>query len=72
MRSKLYFPTLSAIRSNPAIKEFYERLIERGKSKMSAICACMAKLLKLVYGVLNSGEEFNPNYKNFATIESAA
>ena len=66
LRSKLYFPTLSAIRSNPAIKEFYERLIERGKSKMSAICACMAKLLKLVYGVLNSGEEFNPNYKNFA------
>ena len=65
-RTKLYFPTLSAIRNNPLIKEFYERLIKKGKAKMQAVCACMAKLLKLAYGVLKSGKEFNPNYQNTA------
>ncbi|NJN74850.1 MAG: IS110 family transposase [Limnothrix sp. RL_2_0] len=52
LRAKLYFPTLSAIRNNPLIKDFYQRLLHRGKSKMQAICACMAKLLKIAYGVL--------------------
>jgi transposase len=63
-RSKLYFPCLSAVRNNPLIKLFYERLQERGKSKMVAICACMAKLLKIIYGVLKSGKPFDPNYLN--------
>jgi transposase len=65
-RSKLYFPTLSAIRNNPLIKKFYERLTGKGKAKMEAICACMGKLLKIVYGVLKSGKEFNPNYQDSA------
>lgn len=65
-RTKLYFPCLSAIQNNPQIKEFYERLLKRGKSKMQAICACMAKLLKIAYGVLKSGKPFDPNYQNLA------
>lgn len=65
-RTKLYFPTLSAIQNNSLIKTFYKKLIERGKAKMQAICACMSKLLKFAYGVLKSGKEFNPNYQNIA------
>ena len=37
-----------------------EGLKERGKSKMSIICAVMRKLLHLAYGVLKSGKDFDP------------
>jgi transposase len=63
-RSKLYFPCLSAIRNNSVLRSFYEKLVHKGKAKMQAICACMAKLLRIAYGVLKSGKPFDPNYLN--------
>jgi len=44
-RTALYMATLSAIRSNPAIKAFYKALRGRGKLKKVALVACMRKLL---------------------------
>ena len=43
VRTALYMPTLTAIRHNPALQAFYQRLIGRGRPK--AITACMRKLL---------------------------
>jgi len=40
VRSVLYMETLSAVRHNPAIKVFYERLVSKGKSKKTALVAC--------------------------------
>lgn len=48
VRSALYMATLSAIRHNPVIKEFYERLLDNGKEKKVAITACMRKLLVIL------------------------
>jgi transposase len=62
LRRILYMPCLSAIRFNPIIKAFFERLVEHGKHKKAALVACMAKVLKLVYGVLTHQEPFNPAY----------
>jgi transposase len=62
LRCSLYFPALSAMRFNPIIKNFAERLEERGKAKMSIIAAAMRKLLVLAYGVLKSGQPFDPAY----------
>jgi transposase len=62
LRSALYFPAISAIRHNPLIKPFAERLQERGKAKMNIIAAAMRKLLVLAYGVLKSGQPFDPAY----------
>jgi len=59
IRRVLYMPCLSALRFNPVIKAFFERLVERGKSGKSAVIACMAKLLKIVYGVLIHGAPFS-------------
>jgi hypothetical protein len=53
-------PCLSAIRFNPLIKGFFERLVEHGKHKKAAVVACMAKLLKIVYGVLIHQKPFDP------------
>lgn len=62
LRQALFLPSLSAIRHNPLIEPFYERLLAAGKSKMCAIGAAMHKLLRLAYGVLKSGLPFDPNW----------
>jgi len=48
VRAKLYMATLTAIRCNPVIKTFYQRLIARNKLKKVAITACMRKLLTII------------------------
>jgi len=62
LRKTLYFPAIVAMRHNPIIRAFAQRLAERGKAKMAIVCACMRKLLHLVYGVLKTGLPFDPNY----------
>jgi transposase len=64
LRKILYFPAVVAMRHNPLIRAFAERLAKAGKVKMAIICACMRKLLHLVYGVLKTGLPFDPNYKS--------
>lgn len=63
LRKILYFPTLSAIQNNAVIKEFYNGLISRGKSKIVAVVACMRKLLTISIGVLNNNSLFDPDWK---------
>ena len=43
-----------ATRHNPHVKAAYERLLARGKSKMSALGAAMRKLVHLCFGVLKT------------------
>lgn len=45
VRTALYMATLAAVRFNPAIKSFYERLRKAGKQHKVAITAAMRKLL---------------------------
>ena len=61
-RKALYMPALTSIRHNPLMKDFYQRLIEKGKPKKVALCAVMRKLLVIGYGVLKSGKPFDPCY----------
>jgi transposase len=48
VRSALYMAVLSAIRFNPVIKEFYERLVANGKENKVAMTACMRKLIVIL------------------------
>jgi transposase len=48
VRSPLFMATLCAIRINPTIKYFYQKLIKAGKAKKVAITACMRKLLTIL------------------------
>lgn len=59
LRRALYFPAVCAIRFNPAVRVFAERLLGRGKSKMAVVGASMRKLLQICYGVLKSGRPFD-------------
>lgn len=55
VRTALYMATLSAIRSNPAIRPFYQRLIAAGKPPKVAITACMRKLLVILNAIVRDG-----------------
>lgn len=60
LRRLLYMPALSGLRYNPLLKAFFERLVARGKARKAALVACMAKLLRIAYGVLRSRRPFDP------------
>jgi len=62
IKAALYFPALSAMQHNPIVKALALRLEEKGKEKMAIVGAAMRKLLQLAYGVLKSGQPFDPNY----------
>ena len=66
LRRALYMPALVAIRHNPILRPFYERLCANGKTKMAAVGAVMHKLLRIAYGVLKSGKPFDPKYIRMA------
>lgn len=54
VRCGLYMATLSAIRFNPVIKAFYQRLLAKGKLKKVAIVACMRKLLVILNAMIRN------------------
>src|SRR3990172_4055213 len=56
VRSTFYMAVLAAIRHNPIIKRFYERLIKNGKEHKVAMVACMRKLLSIANVMLMRGE----------------
>jgi transposase len=64
IRSTLYMATLSAVRFNPPIKAFYQRLITNGKLKKVALVACMRKLLVILNAMTKNDSEWNPNFAN--------
>lgn len=68
MRRCLYMAAMSAMQHNPVIRDLYERLLKRGKTKMIALIACMRKMLHLMWGVLKSRVAFTPGYASDATV----
>ncbi|MCU7867391.1 MAG: IS110 family transposase [Candidatus Thiodiazotropha sp. (ex. Lucinoma kazani)] len=60
IRAKLYMPAVVACQYNPTAKALYERLLARGKCKMSALCAVMRKLVHLCFGVLKHQQNYSP------------
>lgn len=59
LRKALYFPAITALRCNAAIRAFGNRLAERGKARMVIVGAAMRKLLHICYGVLKTGRPFD-------------
>lgn len=60
VRCVLYMATLVAVRFNPAIKAFYERLLKKGKLKKVALTACMHKLLIFLNAMMNKNQLWQP------------
>ena len=52
VRATLFMATMSAVRHNPTIRAFRQRLLAKGKPKMVVMVACMRKLLTILNAVL--------------------
>jgi transposase len=62
VRSALYMASLSAVRYEPSIKLFYQRLRLAGKPVKVALVACMHKLLTIINAIIKSGKPWQSNY----------
>ena len=67
VRSALYMATLSAVRFNPAIKAFYQRLILQGKKKKLALVAAMHKLLTILNTLIRNKQHWKDTTQNSPT-----
>lgn len=59
VRSTLHMAMLSAVRYNPVIKAFYDRLRAAGKPAKVALTACSHKLLRILNAMARTGEAWN-------------
>ena len=62
VRSVLYMGTLVAVRHNPVLKTFYQRLCTAGKAPKVALTACMRKLLTILNAMLKHHTPWRKNY----------
>lgn len=68
LRAALYMPALVAIRYEPAVRAFYDKLIAKGKKPMQAILAVMRKLLHAIWGMLHHDCDFQgEKFYNFSS-----
>lgn len=62
IRAVLYMATRAAVRSNPAIRAFHDRLIAAGKTDKVALTACMYKFLGILNAMIRHGVPWQPHY----------
>jgi transposase len=60
VRSVLYMATITAIRCNPVIRTFAQRLQKAGKLPKVVITACMRKLLTMLNAMARDGLRWSP------------
>jgi transposase len=60
LRNVLYMAALSAMRSNPAIREFAKRLRDNGKPFKVVVTACMRKLLVILNTLVKTNTHWSP------------
>jgi transposase len=58
VRTVLYMATITATRSNPVIRSFYQHLLLQGKVKKVAIVACMRKLLTFLNAMIRDSRSW--------------
>lgn len=61
IRSRLFMPTLVAVRHNPILKAYYTGLLSRGKCKMVALVAVMRKLICILNAMVKNNQKWNHN-----------
>jgi transposase len=60
VRTALYMATLAAVRCNPVIRAFFERLSAAGKPRKVALVACMRKLLTILNAMMHRRVAWQP------------
>lgn len=59
VRAVLYMATLVGVRLNPVLKSSYRALLARGKTKKTALVACMRKLLTILNAMVKTSTSWS-------------
>jgi len=62
LRMSVFMPALSAIKSNHKMKNYYDRMLARGKPKKTGVIAVARKLLLLIYFLWINDTKYDPAY----------
>jgi len=63
IRHQLFNCAKAAARFNPACRDLYNRLTEKGHPPLFAWTTIMRKLVQIIYGVLKNQTSWNPNWR---------
>lgn len=67
-RKALYMAALTASRSNPKLKMFYNKLIKSGKKPKVALIAVMRKMIVILNAMVKNNKMWNENYEAYIKI----
>lgn len=59
LRRALYMPALVALRREPHLRRFYERLLQHGKARLQAVVAVMRKLLHALFAMFRTNQSYD-------------
>lgn len=62
LRRILYMPALVAAQCNPCVNALYLRLKAKSKNGLIIACACMKKLVHIMFGVVKNNRPFDPTF----------
>ena len=62
VRQAIYMAALVASRHNVLIKNFYERLLAKGKPKKVALVVCMRKILVILNAMVRDKRHWDPEF----------
>ena len=62
LRQILYLDSLVAVNKIPVLQEFHQRLLEKGKKKMTVRCACMRKILLILRSIVVHQTPYRPDF----------
>ena len=60
IRTDMYMAMMSAIQCNPVFKTTYNKLLAKGKTKKSAIIACVRKMIVILNSMVRDGVMWDP------------
>ena len=60
VRQVLYMATLSAVRCNPALRDYYQRLLGRGVEPKAALIAVLRKMLTILNAMVRDNTPWRP------------
>lgn len=66
LRQILYLDSVPGLPKIPVLQEFYQRLLAKGKKKMTARCACMRKMLLMLRSMVVHQKTFDENFSKFS------
>lgn len=63
LRQILYLDSMNAVAKITCLQNHYKNLLAKGKSKMTARCACMRKHLIMLHAMVVTKTPFDPNFQ---------